>query len=661
MRLISSQRELREFRRRFRWIRTVVIVCFLILAGRFFQLQVMDGEKYKQESINNFVRVIDIPAMRGVIRDSQGRVVATNRPANSVFLTPHFFERPGTYEPDGAFDRLCGFLDFSRQQKEKMRERISSALGLKRYRPMLVSEDVSRRQLALIETYQDSLPGVDVIITPIRSYPYKQHAAHAIGYMNEVSAAELDGMTENSNNTEDYRSGDRIGRMGIERAYEKILRGRRGWRKLLVDARGVSLKQQEKRLAELGGEWRREPVPGKDITLTIDMELQRIVEAAFRGHPSGAAVVTDVNTGRVMAALSKPAYDPNLLTSGLTVEQNRELNENPFRPRIDKTLFENYFPGSTFKPFSAIAALEDGLVDPDEQIRCKGYLEFGRRTFKCSHTHGLVNLHDALVKSCNVYFFNLAEKTGMNRIARYASDFGFGIRTGIGYNSEVPGFIPTRSWYDEKFPGQFRIGFTLNAAIGQGNTKVTLMQLAAAYSAIANQGTLYKPMIVDRIESSDGEVIKSFSPEVRRRVHVRPEYLARLTDALVGVVSNQEGTAYDINDDSISIAGKTGTAQVARRRRRKGESMERYWYYNRDHAWFSAFAPATDPQISVVVMIEHGGHGGRFAAPIAAQIIKGYFRDISPGLELQQIAQKKSVAPGVTGKVGRVTTSIHPR
>lgn len=273
----------------------------------------------------------------------------------------------------------------------------------------------------------------------------------------------------------------------------------------------------------------------------------------------------------------------------------------------------------------------------------------------------MVDLHDAIVQSCNVYFFNLAEKTGMNRIARYAHEFGFGEPTNIGYNSEVAGFIPTKAWYEQKFPGQFRIGFTLNAAIGQGNTKVTLMQLSSAYAVIANHGTLYQPYVVQRVEDNDGDIVQEIGTRVVRHVSVKSENLDYLSSSLIGVVHDPGGTAYEARDSSITVAGKTGTAQVARTKRRKGESLEKYWYYNRDHAWFAAFAPAENPEISIIVLVDHGGYGGRFAAPIGMQIIKGYFQDISPTHENQQIADKRKPSkPSLHETSSRVATSIHP-
>jgi penicillin-binding protein 2 len=291
-----------------------------------------------------------------------------------------------------------------------------------------------------------------------------------------------------------------------------------------------------------------------------------------------------------------------------------------------------------------MAALEEGIITPDDVIHCSGFHEFGRRTFRCPHPHGDMTVREAIVQSCNVFFYNLAEMVGMDRIARYAKEFGFGEKTQIGCVKESPGLIPTRAWYDEKFPGQFRIGHTLNAAIGQGNVKVTLMQIAAAYSALANGGILYKPQVVRRIETPDGDIVKEFHPEVRRRTAVSPKYLDLMMEGLTGVVEDEKGTAYAARSDAIRVAGKTGTAQVAKRARNETDTLERYYYLNRDHAWFAAIAPADAPEIAIVVLVEHGGAGGEHAAPVGIEIARRYFEEIAPRHEEPLIADKSTNA-----------------
>jgi len=334
--------------------------------------------------------------------------------------------------------------------------------------------------------------------------------------------------------------------------------------------------------------------------------------------------VVDVRTGRVRALYSKPAYDLNEMSGHLSAERYRELTEDPFRPLIDKTIYESYFPGSTFKPLSALAALEEDLIDPSHRVECLGYYQIGTQRQRCTSAHGDVDLRQALVQSCNVYFWKLAEIVGLERLNGVARSFGLGDRTGIGINSEATGFLATREWYEEHY-GRFRIGYTLNTAIGQGNTRATLLQLALAYAALSNGGVLYVPQLIESVQAPDGTVIEEFEPQVRRRIDVDPEDLALVVDGLVGVVNEVGGTAYEARvDGGVTMAGKTGTAEVSGGSRLSRRDPRRAWYFNRAHAWFAGFAPVEDPEVAIVVLVEHGGAGGRTAAPIATQILQEY-------------------------------------
>jgi penicillin-binding protein 2 len=657
---VSSRSELSEFRRRYRWMRLFVVLTFLVLVGRLIHLQMVNGDELYSHSLHNVVRTVSIPAVRGRMFDSKGRVVATSTPSHAVVIIPHYFD------VGKGFDRLVEFLGYDEEQalslRAKIAERLADPTDMRRFQQVTVAEGIDQEQLSSIKAHQDELPGTDIVDVPERYYPYGSLAGHLVGYMNEVGPEEigaLSGLVEDS-----FRAGDRIGRSGIEKAFESDLRGVRGWRKKVVDARGLSLPRRESE--ELLPEPRmQEPRPGHDVILTIDMALQKIVEEALRGHPSGAVVVMDVDSGRVLAATSKPSYDPNLITAGLSLDQQRALDESIFRPRIDKTVYENYFPGSTFKPFTAMAALEEGKITPEDVFHCSGFHEFGRRTFRCPKPHGDITIRDGIVVSCNVLFYNLAEMTGMDTITRYAREFGFGARTGVGYNSEAPGFLPTKEWYAKKFDGKFRIGFTLNAAIGQGEVKSTLMQVAAAYSAIANGGTVYRPQVLRRIETADGDLVKDFHPEVVRRVAVSQRSLDLIMNSLKGVVEEEEGTAHSAYSDKVSMAGKTGTAQVPHRSREPGDDLSRYYYLNRDHAWFVGLAPADAPEIAVVTLVEHGGAGGEHAAPISVEIARRYFEEITPRQEAPLIAdkqrEKKKKAPIVVDDKDTTAASTHYR
>jgi len=613
--LLSPRREVGEFRKRYKWMALAAAIAFFALFGRAAQMQLVDYDHWQKIATENITKTITLPATRGLLRDRSGRIVATNRPAYNVYITPQ------ALDTEHDIPRLVALMGLDPHQRADLEARLARVPLHRRTHQIEMFRDISRDQLAALEQHEAELAGVDVVAVPVRTYPFGPLAAHAIGYLNEVNAEDLERAPDQG-----YRAGDTIGRSGLERAWESYVRGRRGVRRVVVDARGHRTDEER---SERPRETRREPVPGRDLTLTLDMELMRITERAFRGHPSGGAVVVDVRTGRVRALFSKPSYDLNELAGRLSQERASEIIDNPLRPLIDKTIYESYFPGSTFKPISALAALGDGILSATSHVACPGYYEYGGRRFRCLQQHGDVDMRQSLIRSCNTFFYDLARQTGMDRLARYAREFGLGERTGIGINTETSGFIPTVSWYQEHYPNGFRGGFTLNESIGQGNTKVTLMQLAMAYAAIANGGTLYVPQLVERVSGPDGTVIEEFPPRVRRRVNVSREHLAYVVDGLYGVVNDRTGTAYESHvEGGVPIAGKTGTAQVSGRSARDDEDPRQTWYYNRSHAWFAGFAPAGEPELVVVVLIEHGGGGGKNAAPIGVQILQEY---LGPG------------------------------
>jgi penicillin-binding protein 2 len=329
----------------------------------------------------------------------------------------------------------------------------------------------------------------------------------------------------------------------------------------------------------------------------------------------------------------------------LSTERAAELSDNPFRPLIDKTVYETYFPGSTFKPISALTALQDDLLAPTTKFDCPGYYVLGKRRFRCSHVHDEVDMRRAIIQSCNVYFYHLAEVVGIDRIAELSREFGLGAVTGIGINTEASGFVPTREWYMKQHNNRYHLGFSLNAVIGQGNTRVTLVQLAMVYAAIANGGTLYVPQLVQAVEAPDGSVLEDFPPRVRRRVPVDPQHLTYVIDGMFGAVNDPKGTAYEARiEGGVPVAGKTGTAQVARGRLPGNDDRSTAWYYRRSHAWFAGFAPADNPELAIVVLVEHGGQGGKDAAPIAIKVLQEALGPSHP------TATATGAAPGNAGQ-----------
>ncbi len=612
-----------------------VLSVFCVLIGRLAQLQILESEVHDAESRRNIIRQITLATSRGVIRDAQGKVLAANRPSYNVYVVPGIIDMKTTWP------RVVALMGLDETERKALEQRITDLKvnEAKKMQQTLLKVDVSRDVVAKLKTHEvrgsrtrgetvQGLVGVEVAPAPVRYYPYGELGAHLLGYMREVDADTLLRMQGRG-----YRSGDRTGAIGVERRWESYLRGQRGWRKTVRGLRSPGRQQREQMETRYLDEPRRlDPVPGRDISLTLDVELLQATEKAMRGQLAGAVVVVDVRTGRILTAYSKPSFDPNVASGGsgkkAVREAFRRLFSDPLKPTLDKTISAAYPPGSTYKPFSALAALADHLVNPSAQVHCRGGYWYGKRYFRCTGVHGYVNLHDAIVVSCNTYFYALGEalqnapgKAGVDRLAKVGLDFGLGAKTGIGVNPEARGRMPTRSWYTRRYKGAFRGGFTLLASIGQGASTVTVLQLALGYAALANGGTLYQPQVVRSIETSDGTIVQEFPPRVRRMVPVEQGHLALIQSGLAGVVADREGTAYKERLADVDMAGKTGTAQVSHVTPR-GVDPDKIWYFNRDHAWFAGYAPAGAPEIAIVVLIEHGGGGGKNAVPVAMRVVE---------------------------------------
>lgn len=616
MRLLVQRSDVGEFRRRYRWMVLVVVLAFLGLTGRAAQIQLFEHDLHRAQARSNIVGRITLATTRGVIRDRGGRVLAANRPSYNVYVVPEKLDLEVTWP------RVAQLMGLSPGEQEQLAEKIRSQSGSRRQQQMLLKVDVQREVFAALQTHRNELPGVIASPEPVRYYPYGSLAAHLVGYLRETNQedlARLDGRG--------YRAGDRLGAIGVERRWESYLRGQRGWQKRVMGRRARKNIDQfeEKYLREPR---RLEPVPGRDVSLSVDVDLIQSIERAMRGHLAGAVVVVDVRTGRILAALSKPSFDANVVSGSLgrqvISETFRRLYGDPLKPLLDKTISAAYPPGSTYKPFSALAGLNERLITPRTEVDCRGGYDFGRRFHRCTGVHRRVNLHEAIVQSCNTYFYSLGELIHIDRLSKIGMDFGFGVKTGVGINPEARGRMPTRAWYSRRYKGEgFRGGFTLLSAIGQGASTVTVLQLTLAYAALANGGTLYQPQVVRSIETSDGTVVQEFPPRVRRIVDLPPERLRVIQDALRGVVFESTGTAHQEALDGVDMAGKTGTAQVSQVTPR-GVDKGKVWYFNRDHAWFAGYAPSDAPEIAIVVLVEHGGGGGKNAVPVAMRVVRDW-------------------------------------
>ncbi len=632
---LRQQDDLRELRPRFSGIVLVVFLVFCGLMLRLCQLQVLEGEHYARRAERNFVDVVDVEAPRGRIFDIEGRPLATNRPAYTLYLTAWTRFRTdedggvvptedGEREPldDGTRDLLLSLFDFvdddDRAQLSDKLEELRADEDRGRH-PQILRRNLGWDEYARLQARLGALdPWIEIRESSRRFYPEGELVGFVTGHMGNIDRDTLERSEHLS-----YRPGDRVGQTGIERQWENYLRGRLGSRSRVVDAarREVASPTAEA-LAALPPAV--DPIPGQDIYMTLDLDLQRVAHDALAHKLAGAVVALEADTGRVLAMVSVPGVDPNRYEQPIPGELWRQWSDSPLKPFIDKTVQEHFFPGSTYKVVSALAALSDPEFDPDAEIECTGSVLYGGRRFKDTHVHGKVDLERAIVQSCNTYFYTLAMRNtlSLERMEQFARALGLGERSGLGINGEVKGTIPTEEF--EAREGTYQGGVRLNSAIGQGNVKVTVMQLAVVYAALANGGRVLTPYLVDRIETNEGKLVLETEPQPRNQTPVIDAYdRARIHQGLVGVVNDEAGTAYSERLGNVVVAGKTGTAQVGRETVEGGAPIQG-WDTTQDHAWFAAYAPAEAPRIVVVAVVEHGGTGADAAAPIVMKVIEHY-------------------------------------
>ncbi|NDY43528.1 penicillin-binding protein 2, partial [Dissulfurirhabdus thermomarina] len=579
-----------------------VLLCVVTLAARLWYLQIVKGTELRARSEHNRVRLVRLQPPRGKLLDRSGRLLVGNQPCFNVCLV-----REEAKDVEDLLGRLSVLLE---EPVGALRERLILGRRLPLYTPIVLKRGIDRDTLARLEPRLFRLPGVSVEVEPLRKYPHGRLASHLLGYLAEVNEAELaKGIYPG------VRPGDLVGRAGVEAQYQKVLSGRSGVRRVEVDATG--------RLARVLDE--TPPLPGSDLFLTLDLDLQEEAERAMRGKV-GAVVALDPRNGCIRAFTSVPEYDLEPFAWGLTPAQWRALNDARTRPLQDKAVQGLYSPGSIFKIVAAVAALETGRLAPQTRLTCTGSFRLGRRVFRCwdRRGHGEPDLYEALVASCDVFFYQAGLMVGVDELARYARAFGFGRATGIALEDEKAGLVPDRAWKLERYGKPWQDGETAIMAIGQGFTLVTPLQLAEMIAAIANGGTFYRPLYVDRERSPSGRVRPGDAPEVVGRLDVRPETLRLVRRALRGVVADEEGTGHACRLPDVAVAGKTATVQVVQQSRR-GQLEELPWNL-RDHAIFIAYAPAEAPELAVAVLVEHGGHGGSAAAPIARRLFETWFR-----------------------------------
>ncbi|OPY88373.1 MAG: Stage V sporulation protein D [Smithella sp. PtaU1.Bin162] len=591
-----------EFRPKLKIVIVLIMVALAVLLSRLWYLQVIKGDDLKQRSENNSIRFRKIMPLRGLIMDRNRRVMVDNRPSFDVLYMPSRGK-----DPDHLIAKLKDLyklrsLEFSYDQPLSRK--------LKPYLPVRLEKNVSMEKVALVETNALDLSGIYIDASPVRLYLNGETIAPVIGYTGEISKEELE-------KDDEYLSGDVLGKHGVEKHLDPYIRGSRGAELVEVNVYGKEIKN-------LG---RIDPVPGYNVVLNIDADLQKTAWEALNGR-AGAAVVLDPRNGAVLAMVSSPSFDPNLFNSGISSEQWSKFVHDPLTPLSNRAISGQYPPGSTYKLIIAAAALEEGIITPDTKFFCNGFYDFGNRSFRCwqKKGHGQISLHRALVESCDVYFYNVGRLLGVDKIAHYAKLFGLGETTGIDLPNEKGGLIPTKRWKLARMKEPWQSGETISISIGQGFNLVTPLQLVCAYSAFANGGTVWKPRLVNRIESTDGSLYKEFLPEKRGDLPFSEETFDLLGRALWGVVNESGGTGRAARRPDADVCGKTGTAQIiGLPENEKARREKKIGIFHRDHALFVCFAPLTNPEIAVAVIVENAGHGGTVAAPVARKILDVYF------------------------------------
>lgn len=568
-----------------------------ILILRLWFLQGVYGTFYRDRSENNRLRAVRTEPARGVIYDREGRVLVRNRPAFNIAAlledVPDF---------QSSFDELASHTTYS---KEEIKERFEGTRKSQRFEPRIVLHDVSHKELAHVKANSHRLPGFIVTTQPKRSYPHQSLAAQILGYTREISGAQLEQMGR-----ERYRPGDIVGQSGLEKEHEALLGGKAGYVQVEVDARG-------RRRAELGI---IDTVPGNDLYLTIDLDLQTIAEEAFEGR-KGTVVGLDPRNGEVLVMASLPSFNPNLFSSEMSSKEWRELTTDKGKPLRNRAISSLYPPGSTIKLFWALAALAEGVIDESTTYNCPGFYSIRGRRFHCHKRagHGRVNLMQAIHSSCNVYFYQVGLEMGIDRLSTFMEKLGFGQLTGIRIAGEEEGTLPSRKWKKARFGERWYDGDTLPVAIGQGYLSVTPIQMATMVAALSNDGKVFRPHLVSKIVDSKTGELRTPVSELIRELEIDPKLFELVRRASQEVVEHQRGTGKRAGVEGVAIGGKTGTSQVISLKASQ-DSEE-----HKDHSLFVGLAPVEDPTLVLFVLVEHGGHGGSAAAPIAGKIFRKYF------------------------------------
>lgn len=612
----------------------IITAAFGLVLSRLWYLQVYKGETLHNYSIQNRLRKEVVWAPRGLIYSRDDQMLVDNIPRFDAILTPQFL-----MDKEETVTKLGKFLNMDVESINAVLKKNSNQA---KYRPIIIKKNISFDELAKIETQNADLPGVSVDTFISREYRDKEVGAHLLGYISEISQIQLPKLRERDR--VDYRLGDFIGQFGIEEQLDKYLRGENGHEFVEVDARG-----RRKRYINTDNLFKgiedEKPLSGMNVKLTIDRDMQIAAYNALEDKVGGV-IAMDIDSGEVLTMVSRPSFDPSQFSRGLTPEYWRSLVGNKNHPLRDRNIQEHFSPGSTFKVITGISAFEKGEIDEHTEVNCTGSFRLGRKVYHCwkKGGHGPTNLVKAIRESCNVYFWRAANRIDIDDIAHYAKGFGLGSRTGISLPREVQGFIPTKDWKKKRFGQEWQAGETLSCAIGQSYVLASTIQLATAYGAIANGGKIYRPYVVKDIYDTNGELVKTFTPELLSKIELKnPKTLKFIREGLFQVVNNPKGTGWYKRGQGIMMAGKTGTSQVrsasADKIYTKCETMD---YESRHHGLFVAYAPADNPKIVAAAIFEHGCHGSS-AAPVVEAVITQYMKKYQPEMYLQNLEKDKTL------------------
>jgi penicillin-binding protein 2 len=597
------------------FVRVVAILAFLFLLVGLWNLQVLHRSYYRELAEKNQIRSITLVAPRGRILDRNGQIIVDNRPSFTLSVIRE--NLPGIQD---SLDLLRAGLGL---EKEFLKAQIEKRRSQPSYLPIIIKEDMTQADVAFIESHRVEFPGLDIIRQPRRFYREGQLAAHLLGYVGEISERELA-----TKELHYCKPGDLVGKAGVERVYNQILTGIDGQKKVIVDSRG-------REVAVLDTV---EPLPGHDLRLTLDLDVQRAAESGF-GEKAGAAVALDPRTGEILSLVSRPAFDPNSFSSRITRKEWDDLINDPRKPMQNRAIQSRFPPGSVFKIIMTIAGLQEGILTPGYTDSCSGSTVMYGRSFSCHKKggHGRVDLHRAIVNSCNVFFYHLGQRLGIDKIAYYAKSMGLGQKTGIDLPGEDSGLIPSPEWKRRVYKTEWYAGETISVAIGQGYVALTLVQAARAFGGFGAGGVLKTPHVVPVEELK--RLGKPADLETAGKFEVAEQTFQIVSRGLWGVV-NEWGTGRRAAVEGFDVAGKTGTAQVVGKEAQKaaGEKREEF----EDNAWFVGYAPIHAAQIAAAVFVEHGGHGGESAAPIVHDMFQVYYnKKNKPGGEALQISMRQ--------------------